>query len=128
MASGAAPTSQGSPSPGHLSEVVETSGVGAYISYMALPFLEGASEYAEAELFPGGTFKNRKAYQHHYTFDESISKRQQLLLYTPETSGGLLAAVPTRVYNAVLEDFYKQGVFYQVIGEITEGTGIRVIR
>jgi len=114
--------------PGHLSEVVEKSGVGAYISYMALPFLEGASEYAEAEIFPGGTFKNRKAYSCNLSFTDGISIQQQNLLYTPETSGGLLAAVPTSVYNAVLEDFYEQGVFYQVIGEITEETGIRVIR
>lgn len=114
--------------PGHLWEIIERSGKGAYISYNALPFLEGAQLYAEQELFPGGTFKNRQAYQDHYSFDESISEQQQLLLYTPETSGGLLAAVPLKEYNAVLEEFYERGVFFQVIGEITEEEGIRVIR
>lgn len=114
--------------PGHLSEVVEKSGVGAYISYMALPFLEGAHLYAEQNLFPGGTFKNREAYQNHYTFDETITEQQRLLMFTPETSGGLLAAVPQKVYNAVLDEFYAKGVFFQVIGEITEEEGIRVLR
>ncbi len=114
--------------PGHLSEMVEKSGKGAYISFYALPFLDGASQYAEADLFPGGTFKNRKAYGSNLTFIEELTEQQQLLLYTPETSGGLLAAVPQIVYNAVLEEFYEQGIFYQVIGEITDEKGIRVIR
>ncbi len=114
--------------PGHLYEMIEKSGTGAYISYMALPFLDGAAEYAEQELFPGGTFKNRKAYGEYFSFDDSVSEQQQLLMFTPETSGGLLAAVPTEVYNAVLEELYDKGIFFQVIGEITEGNSVRVIR
>jgi selenide,water dikinase len=47
---------------GHSSEIAEKSSVGLRFSLNALPFLDGAREYANQWLFPGGAGRNQKCY------------------------------------------------------------------
>jgi selenide, water dikinase len=58
-----------------------------------LPFLPGAQEYAEEWLFPGGACNNQRTYQESIAF-HGLEEEMQMLLLTPETSGGLLIALP----------------------------------
>ncbi len=111
---------------GHGSEIAEKSGVRLRFEFGKLPFLDGAVEYAEENLFPGGSCKNQRCYQEHVTFDAGLSEEQQLLLFTPETSGGLLAAVPPGELSRLERLFTASGQFYAVIGEVEDGTGIQV--
>jgi selenide,water dikinase len=112
---------------GHAFEMAEKSGDRVRIYLDKLPFLEGASKYAEKWLFPGGTCRNRDCYKPLVEFDPPISEEMQMLLFTPETSGGLLIAVPPEKQNELLSLFSEKEQSYWVIGEVVEGKGIQVV-
>jgi len=112
---------------GHGYEMAEKSGARLRFRLERIPFLDGAREYADMWLFPGGTCDNERAYEHAVTFSAGIEEEMQQLLYTPETSGGLLAAVPPRKLERLLELFEEAGHPCWVVGEIVEGEGVEVV-
>ncbi len=113
---------------GHGHEMAEKSGVRLRFHVEQIPFLEGAREYADMWLFPGGTCNNEEAYEHAVTFAAEIEEEMQQLLYTPETSGGLLAAVPPEQVETVIRLFGEAEHPCWVVGEVLDGEGIEVLR
>jgi selenide,water dikinase len=111
---------------GHAQEMAEKSGVGIRLSLESLPFLEGAKGYAQKQIFPAGAGRNQKCYAPHVRFAPSISEWMQMLLYTPETSGGLLIAVPEKKLRELTVLFDREGQPYWVVGRIIEGEGVEV--
>jgi selenide, water dikinase len=111
---------------GHAHEIAEKSGVRIHFTLDALPFLEGAQRYADEGLFPGGAHKNRRTYRDATTFNPAIEKATQLLLFTPETSGGLLCALPPDDAAAVMQQFAEAGQQVWEIGHVEEGSGLQV--
>lgn len=112
---------------GHGYEVAERSGARLRFYWDRLPFLDGAKEYAEQNLFPGGSCRNRDAYHLWVDFPSDLSEEMQLLLFSPETSGGLLAAVPTTVAEEVSAQFASRGHACYLIGEVVTGSGIEIV-
>jgi selenide,water dikinase len=111
---------------GHAQEMAEKSGVGIHLSLESLPFLEGAREYARGQIFPAGADRNRKCYAPHIRFAPSIREWMQMLLYTPETSGGLLIAVPEKKLKQLTALFDREGQSCWVVGRVVEGEGVVV--
>jgi len=111
---------------GHAQEMAEKSEVGIHLSLESLPFLEGAKGYAENEIFPAGADRNQKCYDPHVRFAPSVPEWMQMLLYTPETSGGLLIAVPEKKLGELTALFDREGQSYWVVGRVVEGKGIEV--
>jgi selenide,water dikinase len=112
---------------GHSYEMAEKSGVRLRFSVSKLPFHEGAEGYANAGLFPGGTCNNERAYQHAVRFAPSISEEMRQLLYTPETSGGLLITLPRERVDELTGQFSAENQPYWIIGEVVAGEGIEVL-
>ncbi len=112
---------------GHAQEMAEKSGVGIRFYLEKLPFVEGAREYAEDWLFPGGACRNQEHYAPQVRFAPDIPEEMQMLLYTPETSGGLLIAVPSEKLEELLALFSTEGQEHWTIGEVVEGEGIEVV-
>jgi selenide,water dikinase len=108
---------------GHAYEVAERSGVGLRFHFDAIPFLDGARRYAGEWLFPGGANRNKKAFARHVRFAPSIEDYRQLLLFTPETSGGLLIATPADEVEALLRRCRELDQAAWVVGEVIEGAG-----
>ncbi len=116
---------------GHATEVALKSGVSLEIDASAIPWLPGADRYASEGRLPGGASRNRDFYTNEpacgVTFAETVSEMTAKLLFSPETSGGLLIAVePKRA--AKLEEAFEQadhGLWH--IGEVQSGSGIRVV-
>jgi selenide,water dikinase len=111
---------------GHTKEMAEKSRVGIRLGLESLPFLEGAKKYAQEQIFPAGARRNQKCYDPHVRFAPSISEWMQMLLYTPETSGGLLIAVPEKKLGELTALFDREGQSYWVIGRVVEGKGVEV--
>jgi selenide,water dikinase len=110
---------------GHGHEMAERSGARFIFQLDRIPFLDGAKQYAEDWLFPGGTCRNQQAYGRWVHFAPAIPEELQQLLFTPETSGGLLAAVvPDKV--DFLVDLFGGEEDVWVIGEVADGEGIEV--
>jgi selenide,water dikinase len=112
---------------GHGQEMAERSGASLRFHVNQIPFLPGALRYADEWLFPGGTCKNQQAFGEQVSFSPSISEEMQQLLFTPETSGGLLVAVPATRAAELADVFAGEGEDFWVIGEAVEGEGIEVI-
>jgi selenide,water dikinase len=106
---------------GHSYEVAELSKVTLRFHLDKLPFLDGAKQYAEGWLFPGGSSCNRDAYEPHVSFASGIPEEVQMLLYTAETSGGLLICVPSEQADRLAELFSGEEQQYWIVGEAVEG-------
>ena len=111
---------------GHAYEMAERSDARFRFHFARLPFLDGARQYAEDNLFPGGSCNNRDAYTHVVDFAPHVSEEMRLLLFTPETSGGLLVAVPREKLGTLTALFAAEGHPCWVVGEVIEGEGILV--
>jgi selenide,water dikinase len=112
---------------GHGCEMAEKSGVRLRFYMDKLPFLDGAEQYAEDWLFPGGACRNQQCYEQWVDFAPGVSEEMQLLLFTPETSGGLLVAVPPERLESLTALFAREEHPCRVIGEVVEGQGIEVV-
>ena len=107
---------------GHASEMVTAGSVGFRFDFERLPFLDGALPFAEDWVFPGGTFNNREFFAEHVRFD-GLEEWQQLLCFSPETSGGLLLVI-----DADRSDEFLARVEGAVeVGEVIEGAGLEVV-
>lgn len=112
---------------GHGFEMAEKSEVRLRIHLDRLPFLPGAVQYAEEWLFPGGAHNNEKFYKQHVEWTAAVTEAMELLLYTPETSGGLLVAVPAERMDELTARFAETEEPCWVIGEVVEGQGIELV-
>jgi selenide,water dikinase len=111
---------------GHACEVAERSGVRLRFHAREIPFLPGATEYAEQWLFPGGTGRNRRAFQPQVHWDPTVPEETLQLLLTPETSGGLLAAIPPGQLDALRARFAQAHEPLWVVGEVLAGAGVEL--
>lgn len=112
---------------GHSYEMAERSDARFRLYFDRIPFLDGAKQYADDNLFPGGSCRNRDAYEQWVDFAPGISEEMQLLLFTPETSGGLLVAVASDRLEMLSALFAKAAHPHWIIGEVVEGEGIEVV-
>ena len=111
---------------GHGMEMAEASGVLLSIENSKLPFLSGARGYAEKGIFPVGAFDNKGYFEKNVQFDGKLDEPAQMLLFDPQTSGGLLLGVPPEK----LDEFEKRARELDhpvwVVGEVRAGHGIEV--
>ncbi len=112
---------------GHALEMARESGVGMQFRYSQIPFLSCAYKYARQFIFPGGASDNRLYFGQWVQFDANLDEHEQMLLFDPQTSGGLLLAVPADRIDAFLEEAPTQGISIWEVGEVVSGEGIEVI-
>ena len=102
---------------GHAWEMASQSLTGMHISYKALPLLPGVLYYAENECISGGANRNKKYLSTRINISSGISEHEQSILWDPQTSGGLLAAIEPLYWSALVQQ-YPDIQFWQ-IGEVT---------
>ncbi len=112
---------------GHGYEMADASQVGFKIKLSQVPLVSCAVKYAQEWTFPGGASDNKAFFGPHVTFAERIEEYQQMLLFDPQTSGGLLLAVPEEKLEGFLSRAEEVGQPAWVIGEVVEGEGIEVV-
>jgi selenide, water dikinase len=112
---------------GHLTEMLEAGGVGADVRREGVPIWERAVPLANDGVYPGGLKNNREYLENRVTAD-GVSQDDLLPLYDPQTSGGLLVAVPGTRVSALVGALRERGVSGAVVGEVVEQPGVRVTR
>jgi selenide,water dikinase len=112
---------------GHASEMAAASGVGLRLHFDRIPFTRGAQRYAEDFIFPGGAADNRLYFGPQVQFDPMISEASMMLLFDPQTSGGLLLSVPAERLDGLLQAAEQAGQPLWHIGEVITGQGIQVL-
>jgi selenide,water dikinase len=111
---------------GHGYEMASPGSVRFRFFWERLPFLPGALDYADQWLFPGGSCNNQRTYQDHVDF-YGLEEEMQMLLWTPETSGGLLIALPPAQAGRLEALCHEAGQTVWRVGEVVAGQGLEVV-
>ena len=107
---------------GHLAGMIQDSDVGAVVRSADVPVFAGVEEFCNLGLLPGGLHRNRDYRAGMVDMDASIPQHLQDVLHDPQTSGGLLVALPSEEAQKLLS-----GLDAAVIGEIVSGPAGRIL-
>jgi selenide,water dikinase len=102
---------------GHAWEMAAQSLTGMRIEYDALPLLPGARRYAERGHITGGARRNEMYLAPHIRINERLDAVDREILWDPQTSGGLFAAIDPTVWPT-LAALAPEVVFWR-IGKVT---------
>jgi selenide,water dikinase len=112
---------------GHLTEMLEASGVGGVVHRDKIPVWERAAPLANEGVYPGGLESNKEYLEGRVTAD-GVEQGDLLPLYDPQTSGGLLVAVPDDRAPALVGALEERGVKGALVGEVIGQPGVRVTK
>ncbi|MFO8064904.1 MAG: selenide, water dikinase SelD [Spirochaetota bacterium] len=109
---------------GHACEMLQSSkDVSIRIDLGELSLLPGTQEYIEAGFVPGGTGRNREFRLPLVEHAAGLSDAQLNLLFDPQTSGGLLVALPESSAERARAALLDAGVDAFFCGSVEKGTG-----
>ena len=111
---------------GHLSEMLGDSGLGAVVRRSGVPVWERSVSLAEEGCYPGGLKNNREYFGDRIARD-GVDQEDLLPLYDPQTSGGLLVAVPEERAQAFVRALEGHDTLAAVVGEVVEGQTVTVV-
>lgn len=95
---------------GHGAEMVEDSQVGLVFQAASLPVFEEAPGYVAAKLVPGGLQRNRKYRNELVEVADGVDAALTDLAFDPQTSGGLLIALPADRADDLVDALHGAGV------------------
>ena len=107
---------------GHALEMAKASGIRITLSLPRVLVYEGAYEMYQKSLTTGSNKPNRSICKGLIKFDKGIKSTQQEILFDPQTSGGLLIALPIEKASALVQALREAGIAWaSVIGEVEKG-------
>lgn len=104
---------------GHLHEMMDGRH-SCEIYAQQVPVMEGALHYAEEFFLTAAAQKNRNYVGENVSFAKGVSFAMEETLFDPQTSGGLLIAVPGRQADSLLEELQAAGLPARIVGKILE--------
>ena len=105
---------------GHGFEMAQGSGCTLHISVDAVPYHPEALEFASMGLVPAGAYRNRKFAGAGVKLCRDVSLAMQDILYDPQTSGGLLFALPETEAMDCLRQLRDKVPQAAIVGYVTE--------
>ena len=115
---------------GHAFEMASGSGVTIVLEARALPLLPGARRLAQQGCLTGGCRRNRQYLKTKTSVDRSIPSDLVEIALDPQTSGGLLVALPADRAEAFVEELRAKGIDAAArIGHATaaQGASVRLV-
>jgi selenide, water dikinase len=110
---------------GHAQEMALAGGVGLQIQLPTLPLLPGARRYVATGHTPGGLERNRAYFGPQIATAPGLEPVLLDLVYDPETSGGLVVAVPPEQVAPFRAALAPQSCWE--IGEVVPGRGVTLV-
>ncbi len=104
---------------GHLVEMARGSNKKITLNFNKVPLFSAVERLARLDAFPGAVERNREASEDFIDYGE-LTEAEQNILYSPETSGGLLIAIAPEErerYTGYLKD---NGINAICIGEVAD--------
>jgi selenide,water dikinase len=106
---------------GHAFKMAEGSGVTMVFEQSCLPLLPGALENLRAGMIPGVAKRNREYYGPHVKISNEVSQEMIALAFDPQTSGGLLIAVPASESTKMLAELHHaRCIDAAIVGHVAE--------
>ena len=105
---------------GHSYEMAQGSNCTLHIQVDKVPYHAEALELAAMGLIPAGAYRNREYAQAGVAVQGKFSLAMEDILYDPQTSGGLLFAIPAEEAEACLAQLKRTIPQAAIIGYVTE--------
>ncbi len=105
---------------GHSLEMAQGSGVTVHLKAQAVPYHKEAYEMADMGFVPAGAYRNRDFAESSVRVVGAVARALQDIFYDPQTSGGLLCAVPAAEAEACLAELRAVAPSTRIIGYVTE--------
>ncbi len=105
---------------GHAREIALASDVSLVLHSKQIPHLEGALDCIRAGYIPNGLKANREFAESCVEYEAAISEEEQLILYDPQTAGGLFISVASESANRLRDALNAAGVPAVEIGHVVE--------
>jgi selenide,water dikinase len=114
---------------GHLTEMMEGSGLTAQINYSKIPIIPQVRTYIEQKAIPGATARNWNSCNAGISLAEGIDEKEaSVLLPDPQTNGGLLIAIDPSSLTEVQAILEAAGIQYrEAIGTCIAKTDKHII-
>jgi len=106
---------------GHLWEMAQGSQVAVEVDAESFPTLPGALEAAAAGIVTSGAGRNRAWVGENVSIDIDVPPEREALLFDPQTSGGLLLAIPSERADILDAALNTREVSFARIGRVTAG-------
>ena len=107
---------------GHGLEMARASGARFVFEAAALPVFNGALELARSGVETGGAAHNRRFTAPALEVAADVAPELVALAHDPQTSGGMLAAVPRGLTDALDQDLADAGIQARWIGRVRPGS------
>ncbi len=111
---------------GHALEIATASRVALRLYPSRVPLLPGAEACGQDGHFPGGAAKNEAHFAAHVRETGGLDSVRRRLMFSPETAGGLLVAVPAERVTAFVAASQAEGHDVWEIGLVVPGTGVEL--
>ena len=105
---------------GHGFEMAQGSECTIHIQTSQVPYHSEALELAAMGLIPAGAYRNREYAQHGVAVQGNVSLAMEDILYDPQTSGGLLFAIPAEEAEDCLAQLKQKCPAAAIVGYVTE--------
>ncbi len=105
---------------GHSFEMAQGSGCSIHIETSKVPYHPEAYELAEMGFIPAGAYRNREYAEAAVEVVGNVSRAMQDILYDPQTSGGLLMAIPKEFAEDCLKELQEVIPQAAIVGYVTE--------
>jgi selenide, water dikinase len=103
---------------GHIYEMASGGKKEILIRSADVPLIDKAREYAGMGLIPAGTYKTREYCEHRISMDKGVDPVTADLLFDPQTSGGLVVALPESQAADCLKRMHDEGIPAAIIGAV----------
>lgn len=105
---------------GHSLEMAQGSNATIHLKVAGLPYHQEAYEMASMGFIPAGAYRNREFAQAHVKVVGDIPLPLQDICYDPQTSGGLLCALPEAEAAACLAELQEVAPAVSIVGYVTK--------
>ena len=112
---------------GHAHEMAVASRMRIEIAASRVPALPGGLEYAARGVTTGGAARNREGLAAHVTIGAGVDPAIEHLLFDPQTSGGLLIALPPASAEAMVARLHADALPAAIVGVVAAGAGVTVV-
>lgn len=113
---------------GHLLEMVQNTEFSVVVSHEKVPYIAEAKPLGEMGIIPAGAYRNYDHIKEHLEVHSTVSQVLLDIMCDPQTSGGLLIALPESQAKEAVENIKSNGVKYcEVIGTVERNKNKHII-
>ena len=113
---------------GHALNMVRDNKLDFVLSYENIPVMTHVKNLASSGIVPKGAYSNLEFVRNKIVFPQNFSKEDKLILSDPQTSGGLLIALPEAGIHKFERAAQKKKMPFWIIGKVIKGKGRIIVK